>query len=192
MSWSRSFAVLIVGILPAYLCAQQPGFVPANSISLKIYTEHKSYRIGEPIVFRYRVRNIGHDSFLVPRSVWDTNCGNPRHIWAGLAGSSGERFSPGWGGSCGSSMFIDKQGATERMQTDAVLLKPTEEIEGSFTLEMSGFAKELRPGIYRLEVVFSGWKEDRLTDQQRSDMATMTSHYFRGDLTTSQNVELTH
>ena len=54
-------------------------------------------------------------------------------------------MKPGYGGSCLGPSQFDKMTLTERMQRDAVLLKPGQSMSGSFTFESKVLGK-LKPG----------------------------------------------
>ena len=78
------------------------------------------------------------------------------------------------------------------MGKDAVLLKPMTYIDGTFEFDTSMFMdKGLKPGRYRLEAVFSGWKDDEFDAMQVLSLETMKHPFLRGQLTASHPVEMT-
>src|SRR5581483_11107543 len=102
-------------------------------VSFSIATERSRYRIGDAVHFKFAVKNISHAALLVPRGVWDVDCPNPPHIWAGLEDESGKHFIPGYAGSClGPAPHTP---LLVRMRKDAALLQPGEVYRGTFTLE---------------------------------------------------------
>jgi len=190
MDRPRVFAVVFLAA--ALLNAQQSLlFVPANDASFAITPKRKTYKIGEKIDFTYRVRNISHAEIFVPRTVWEVKCGNPPHVWVWLEDSTGKHFMPGYGGSCLGPDPIDKLSAAQRMEKDAVLVKPMAYIEGSFDLDTNIFIKELKPGRYRLEAVLYGWKSERFDEAQSSSLEMMKHPFLSGELAASQSIKLT-
>ena len=75
------------------------------------------------------------------------------HLWAWFEDSSGKRFVPGYGGSCGCG---GPKTVRERMSKEAVLLKPGEHLDGTFLLDTKLFGG-LKPGVYRVEAALTGW-----------------------------------
>ena len=128
-------------------------FVPANDVSFTTASPRVSYKIGEPIAFVYRIRNVSHSPIFIPKEVWDQRCLPPPHVWAGLEDTSGKHFMPGYGGSC---LVPPNISVADRMRNDAVLLKPGEVFQNSFRLETGMFTGALMPGEFRLETTFSG------------------------------------
>jgi hypothetical protein len=59
--------------LTALLAAQDKTFVPSSDVSLKISTERKSFKVGEAIALRYRIKNISNAAVFVPRE-WEATC----------------------------------------------------------------------------------------------------------------------
>jgi hypothetical protein len=148
----RAFAIALIGCWLPMIEAQSKVFTPANDVSFTIASEHSSYKIGEPITFVYRIRNISHAAVFAPRWVWDVQCPAPPHVWAGLEDSSGKHYIPGYGGSCLGPNKID---VPQAMRKASVLLKPGEVFQNSFQLETTMFRATLMPGDYRLEATLS-------------------------------------
>ena len=95
-------------------------------------------------------------------------CGNPPHVWVWLEDSTGKHFVPGWGGSCIGPNPVERMSGADRMEKDAVLLKPMGYIDGSFDFDTNIFMdKGLKPGRYRLEAVLMGWKPEGFDDAKR-------------------------
>jgi hypothetical protein len=187
MTWPLLFAALLsVATLPQ-LCAQHWSVASAHDVSFTIHAERRTYKLGEQVIFKYRVRNVSHGELLVPRSVWGAKCGSGPHIWASLEGSFRKQFTPGYGFSC---LGPDIRSAAELMRIDALLLKPTEQMEGVFTLDTRLFIKELKPGNYLLQATLYGWKLDRPSDAQTSD-PIMSYPFLVGELCASQKITLT-
>ena len=181
------FAALLSSLtLPRQLCAQQWSVASAHDVSFTIHAERRTYKLGEQVIFKYRVRNVSHGELLVPRSVWGAKCGSGPHIWASLEDSSRKQFSPGYGFSC---LGPDRRSAAELMKIDALLLKPTEQTEGVFTLDTRLF-KDLKPGDYLLKATLYGWKLDRPADAQTSD-PIMSYPFLVSELCASQKIILT-
>ena len=74
------------------------------------------------------------------------------------------------------------------MRIDALLLKPTEQMEGVFTLDTR--LKDLKPGDYLLQATLYGWKLDRPSDAQTSN-PIMSYPFLVGELCASQKITLT-
>ena len=117
-------------------------FVPANDVSFTIRCERKAYKLGDPVVFTYEVRNVSRGAVFVPRGVWDTKCPSAPHVWAWFEDASGKHFIPGYAGSC---LGSNEATVSERMKQDAVLLRPGEVDRGAFTLETKTFKSDLKP-----------------------------------------------
>ena len=176
-----SFSCLL---LTTSLVAQKETFAPANDVSFRISTNRSSYRVGEEITLKYRVINISDAPLYVPRE-WEVTCPGGPHLWAWFEGSSGQHFVPGYGGSCSSS----PRTIGERMSKEAVLLKPSEHLDGTFRLASKLFG--LKPGAYRIEATLSGWAEEKFTDAERAELARMSYPFLRGDLVDSMRIRLT-
>ena len=186
------FAVIIALIgclLTTYAEAQQQVFVLANDVSFTISPSHSSYKIGEPIEFVYRIRNISHAALFVPDRVRSVECPaiTPPFVWAGLEDSSGKHYMPGYGGDC---LGPTKMDVRERMQKDAVLLKPGEVFQNSFQLETSMFVGRLMPGEYRLEATLYGWRDKEFTPEQRAALNAFGHPFLVGEVPTSTTIKV--
>ena len=166
------------------LVAKKEVFVPPSDVSFKISTERNSYRAGELIILKYRIKNISNAPLYVPR-IWEATCPASPHVWAWFENSSGEHFVPGYGGSCNSN----PKTISERMSKEAVLLKPGEHLDGTFQLDTKLFGG-LKPGAYRIEAALTGWDEEKFSDTERSELARMASPFMTGEVPDSTNMTL--
>ena len=191
---NRPWLFAAVLFTAALMSAQQPQlFVPSNDASFAITPKRKTYKIGQKIEFTYRIRNTSNAEIFVPKTVWDAKCGNPPHVRVWVEDSTGKHFVPGWAGSCLGPDPIDKMSAAERMEKDAVLLKPMGYIDGTFEFDTSMFVdKGLKPGQYRLEAVLTGWKPEGFDYPQILSLETMKHPFLSGEVTASHPVGLTH
>ena len=171
-------------LLVTSLVAQKETFVPASDVSFNISTERRNYKPDESITLRYRVKNISNAALFVPRE-WEAICPRSPHLWAWFEDSSGKHFVGGYGGDCSPR----PQTIRERMTKEAVLLKPGEQLEGTFLLspKISG----LKPGAYRIEAALTGWDEGKFTDAERSELAGMGSPFMEGEVSDSIRITLT-
>lgn len=110
---------------------------------------------------------------------------NPPHLWARLEDSSGKHYEPGYIASC----VTDRMTLIERMQRDAVLLKPGQEATGSFSFDSKIFRDQLKPEVYRLEAVLCGWNLP-FDGNQLHDLAGMGAPFLIGESDAVSEVEL--
>jgi hypothetical protein len=75
------------------------------------------------------------------------------------------------------------------MNREAVLLKPGEQLEGTFLLDPKLFG--LEPAAYRVEAALTGWDEEKLTDADRSELARMGAPFMTGEVRSSTRITLT-
>ena len=172
-------ALLVTGAV-----AQDDPFVPANDVSFAVAAERKSYKVGEQIYLKYEIVNVSNASLYVPRE-WDAQCPSTPHIWAGFENSKGKHFVPGYGGSCSPS----PQTLRQRMQKEAVLLKPGQRLGGKIRMDTSLFG--LQPGAYRLEALLSGWRQSDFKDAQQSELAQFGVPFVVGEVPASTRITLT-
>jgi hypothetical protein len=177
-------AAIGCALLATSLIAQKETFVPASDVSFKISTVQTSCKAGESITLKYRVKNISNASLFVPRE-WAATCPASPHLWAWFEDRSGKHFVPGYGGDCSPSA----QTIRERMNKEAVLLKPGEQLEGTLLLDSKLFG--LRPGAYRVEAALTGWNEEKFTDAERSELARMGNPFMTGEVPDSIRITLT-
>jgi hypothetical protein len=170
----------------APLVAQRETFVPPSDVLFKISTEQASYRAGESITLKYSVKNISNATLFVPRE-WEATCPASPHLWAWFEDSSGKHFVPGYGGSCS----VSPKTVSERMNKEAVLLKPAEHVEGTFSLDTKLFGG-LKPGVYRVEAALTGWTEEKFTDAERSELTKMAGPFMTGEVSDSIRITLIH
>jgi hypothetical protein len=168
----------------ASLAAQSQTFVPSSDVSLKISTQRKSFKTGEAIALRYRIKNISNAALYVPRE-WEATCPGGPHLWAWFEDSTGRHFIPGYGGSCASSPKTMK----ERMGKEALLLQPGEHVDGLFQFQARLF--DLKPGAYRIEAALAGWTEEKFTEAERTELTQMGSPFMTGETSDSIHITLT-
>ena len=168
--------------------AQQP-FVHCSDVVFSIRIDHRRYKVGEQIVIHYTIKNVSNGAFFVPKSQWDIRCGDGPHFWSWLENSSGKHYEPGYGFSCLRPSPEDRMSISERMRKDALLLQPGQSATGSFSFDSQIFAKELKPGSYRLETVLYGWNL-HFDDAQLSQLAAMGAPFLIGETHATTQVEL--
>lgn len=181
-------AVLFLCAIPAQTQAQQP-FVHGSDVLFRIRIDRKGYNIGDEISIHYTIKNGSNGALYVPRSQWEVKCGNPPHLWARLEDGSGKHYEPGYMGSCIGPNPTDRMTLTERMQRDAVLLKPGQETTGFFSFDSKIFRDQLKPGVYRLEAVLYGWNLP-FDSTQLHDLAGMGAPFLIGESDAVAGVEL--
>jgi hypothetical protein len=171
--------------------AQKNIFVPANDVSFGISTGEKSYGVREQITVKYQIVNVSNGPLFVPRGFEATGCLGlgPPHVWAGFENSAGQHFVPGYGASCSSTPGAAPT-VTERMSKGAVLLKPSEHLDGALHLDPTFFGG-LPPGEYLIEAVLYGWREDQFTNAEWMELAKMGSPFLRGEVPASARITLT-
>jgi hypothetical protein len=185
----KSWACFLEVGLTCFLTAASPVvqreiFVPSSDVSFKISTVQTSYKVGNSIALKYRVKNISNAALFVPRE-WEAICPANPHMWAWLEDSRGKRFVPGYAGDCSPR----PQTIRERMSKEAILLKPGEHLDGAFLLETK-LLGGLRPGVYRVEAALTGWIEEKFTDVERSQLARMASPFMKGEASDSIRIML--
>src|SRR5208283_5559520 len=122
---------------------------------------------------------------FVPRE-WEATCPASPHLWTSFEDSSGARLGGGYGGDCSPIA----QTIRERMNKEAVLLKPGDHLDGTFLLDTKLFGG-LKPGAYRVEAALTGWDEEKLTAAERSELARMGSPFMAGEVPDSIRITLT-
>jgi hypothetical protein len=181
-------SLLFLCAISAKTQAQQP-FVHGSDVLFRIRIDRKGYNIGDQIAIHYTIKNISNGPLYVPRSQWEVKCGNPPHLWSRLEDSSGKHYEPGYAGSCLGPSPTDRMTLPERMQRDAVLLRPGQEATGSFSFDSKIFLDQLRPGVYRLEAVLCGWNLP-FDNNQLHDLAGMGAPFLIGESDAVSQVEL--
>ena len=171
-------------LLATLLFAQKRTFAPANDVSFKISTVSTTWRADESITLQYSMKNIGNAPLFVPRE-WEVTCPANPHLWAWFEDSSGKHFVPGYAGDCSPSA----QTIRERMNKEAILLKPGKHLDGTFQLDPKLFG--LKPGNYRVEASLTGWTEEKFTDAERSELALMGGSFMTGEVPDSIRITLT-
>jgi hypothetical protein len=170
--------------LPRCAFGDDEVFVPANDVSFTISTDRKSYPAADNIIVRYEIKNISNRALFVPRGQWSVTCPASPHLWIWFEDSFGKHFIGGWAGSCSG----EPKTMSERMQREAVLLRPTECIEGKLMLDPKVF--QLKPGEYRIEASLDGWKDVDFNQQQRRELTTLGYPFLRGEVPTSIRIAL--
>jgi hypothetical protein len=171
-------------LISTEILSQKEVFAPSSDVSFKISTVQTSWKATEPISVKYRVKNLSNAPLFVPRE-WEATCPASPHIWAWFEDNSGKHFVPGYGGSCAESLKT----VSERMDKEAVLLKPGEHFDGTFLLDPKLFS--LKPGAYRVEAALTGWAEEKFTDAERSEMAQLAGPFMTGQVSDSIRITLT-
>lgn len=182
---TRVFLLVMGGVLATGAVGQDAPFVPANDISFTVAAQRRTYKAGEQVYLKYRIVNISNAALYVPRE-WDEQCPHTPHIWASFENSRGKHFVPGYAGSC--SPY--PQTLRERMQKEAVLLKPGGRLEGKIRLDSSLFGG-LPPGAYRLEALLSGWKQSDFNRTQQGELEKMEAPFMIGEVPASARIRLT-
>lgn len=167
---------------------QQP-FVHGSDIRFSIGTARRSYDVGDRIIIHYTITNVSNGPLYVPATQWEIKCGNNPHFWSRLEDQAGKHYEPGFGGSRLGPNPVDRMSISERMQKDALLLKPGQATFGTFDFDSSVFADSLKPGAYRLEGVLYGWNQ-RYDDSQLSELAGLGAPFLIGEADASLTVEL--
>jgi hypothetical protein len=181
-------SILFLCAISAKAQAQQP-FVHGSDVLFRIRIDRKAYNIGDQIAIHYTIKNVSNGALYVPRSQWEVKCGNPPHLWSRLEDSSGRHYEPGYAGSCLGPSPTDRMTLPERMQRDAVLLRPGQKATGYFSFDSKIFLDQLRPGVYRLEAVLYGWNLP-FDSNQLHDLAGMGAPFLTGESDAVSQVEL--
>jgi hypothetical protein len=155
--------------------------------SVRNSTDQTKYVMGEPIIVRYTVKNVSNGPLFVPKSQWDIRCGDAPHLWARLEDNSGKHYEPGYGGSCLGPSPEDRMSVPDRMQKDAVLVRPGQAVHGRFTFQPS-VLNDLKPGSYRLEAVLYGWSLS-FNSSELSDLHRMGAPFLFGETHATTHVE---
>ena len=182
----RWLVALIIWVVPSTQ-AQNP-FVPSADVVFTIRTDHRHYEIGEDIPVHYTIKNISNGAIYIPKAQWDIGCSNP-HLWGELEDATGKHFEPGFGFSCMHPNRVDQMRISERMQEDAVLLKPGQLVSGSYPLPMSVFGKSLKPGAYRLEAILYGWNLG-YSESELTELKTTKAPFLIGESNAVVLIEL--
>lgn len=182
-------ALMLLSTLSAAAHGQGQPFVHGSDIQFRIRIDRKTYKIGDKIAIRYSIKNVSNGPLYVPARQWGIKCGDNPHLWSLIEDSSGKHYEPGFGGSCLFPNQIDSMSVSERMRSDALLLKPGHVVAGSFSFDSSVFAANLMPGRYRLEAFLYGWNQ-RFDDSQLSELLKMGSPFLVGESAASLPFEL--
>lgn len=170
-------------LIGAAAFGQRETFVPAKDVSFTITPAHSSYGAGDRILVQYEITNLTSASLYVPPER-DDECPPILHIRAWFVNSSGQRFIPGYAGSCSPS-----GGPTsERVRTQPVLLKPGQHLRDHVTLDSSVF--DLKPGKYRIEAVLSGWGDKGPNQKLQAESQKKNVPFIQGEVSASAHVTL--
>ena len=166
-------------------------FVPTTAVSYAISTDRNSYSVRDKITLKYRIVNISNRPLYVPRSSLEGCPWVSRHVSAWFEDGAGRRNPMGYGGSCASTPGAPKPTVTERMNKEAVLLKPAEHFDATVQLVIPSEGGSALPGEYRIESILSGWTYDEFTDKERIELANIGSSFLRGEIPASMHIRLT-
>lgn len=86
---------------------------------------------------------------------------------------------------------VSPKTVSERMIKEAVLLKPAEHVEGTFSLDTKLFGG-LKSGVYRVEAALTGRTEEKFTEAERSELTKMAGPFMTGEVSDSIRITLTH
>ena len=159
-------------------------FVPSSSVTFQISSEEKSYEIDEVVLLNYRITNTSSAPLYVPRE-WEATCPTIPHIWAWFEDHSGNHLVPDYASDCRPT----KETIQERMNKEAVLLKPNESIGGQLRLDPKLF--HLAAGRYRVEAALTGWHEEKFTAQEHADLEKRGHPFITGEAPAALTVILT-
>lgn len=174
----------VVLLLAASAFAQSDIFVSTAAISFRISSEKKSYGANQEIQLEYHITNISNAPLYVPRELAAT-CPTVPHIWAWFEDRSGNHLVPHYANDC-----VPKQQTTrERMNKEAVLLKPGEQTSGQLRLDPKIF--HLAPGRYRAEASITGWAAETFSPEERTELEKMGHPFVSGEAPDSLTVILT-
>jgi hypothetical protein len=76
------------------------------------------------------------------------------------------------------------------MKRDAVLLKPSQRLQGHLSLETDLFGG-LTPGAYRIEAVLYGWNDKDFDEHEQNELQAMHGSFMRGEVPASTRIVLT-
>lgn len=162
-------------------------FAPANDVSFTISTPRPKYGVHNQISLNYRIANIGNRPLYVPKT-WQPTCLTALHVQAWFENSEGRYFVGGYGMSCPIGSTTVYPTLVERMNNEAVLIKPGEHFDGSLPLDPAMF--HLTPGGYLIEATMYGWKSDQLSDAQQAELAKLGSPFLSGEIPATLHIQL--
>jgi hypothetical protein len=175
--------VALCFLLAASTVARSNVFVSNANITFRVFSDEKSFSVDEDVRLNYRITNVSDVSLYVPRE-WEATCPPVPHIWVWFLDSSGNHLSSGYAGDCNPQ----KKTISERMNKEAVLLKPGESTYGPLRL----FPKllHLGPGRYRVEASVTGWVEQKFNAEERSELEKMGHPFVTGEVPASLTIIL--
>lgn len=179
----------ILPLLVTGLAWAQQVFVHANDVAFTVRTDQKQFTIGETISLHYTITNVSNGPVTVPRSAWDPECSAGPHLWALLEDSAGKHYEGGWAGSCTGWEGFNTRIPSQKVDQVAALLKPGQSISGEYSFSTDGFAKELKPGAYRLEVVLYGWNS-KYSEAEISDIFRRGAPLLSGEANATTTIQL--
>ncbi|HEY2822584.1 MAG TPA: hypothetical protein VGJ06_16175 [Candidatus Acidoferrum sp.] len=171
-------------LLAASAFSQNNAFVSSAAISFRISSEKKSYGANEEIQLQYHITNTSNAPLYVPRELAAT-CPTVPHIWAWFEDSSGNHLVPHNASDC----VPKRQTTLERMNKEAVLLKPGEQASGPLRLDPKIF--HLASGRYRVEASMTGWAAETFSPEERAELEKMGHPFVSGEAPDSLTVILT-
>ncbi len=179
----------VVALGTLFLCAALPQnglFAPVSDVSFKISTDKKHYRVGERIKVKYLLTNTSGRALYVPLEAM-AGCPAPyAFVWPLLENQSGEVFGSGYASSC-----LGETPLSERISKEAFLLKPGERRFGEVGLDLDKKFFTLKPGPLLLRVNFSGWKEERFTSAELTELARLGHPFLHGEVSESLQITVT-
>jgi hypothetical protein len=162
-------------------------FAPANDVSFTISTAKSSYRINDSISLNYRIVNIGNRPLHVPRT-WQPTCLTALHVSAWFESNAGQYSVLGYGSSCAFGPTDRPPTLAERMNKEAVLLKPGDYFDGSLPLDPSMY--QLTPGPYLIEATLYGWDPDKFSYAQQTELDNSRGPFLRGEVPATLQITL--
>jgi hypothetical protein len=160
-------------------------FVPATAVSVAISTDRNSFSIGQQILTKFRITNISNRPLYVPRAALEGCPTVTLHVEAWLEDSTGRRTGFGYGASCAGSYHPT---VTQRMDREAVLLKPAEHFDLTTSVPIP---TGVPPGAYRVEAILHGWDLTRFTEEELEELSKVGNPFLRGEFPVSMRVTLT-
>jgi hypothetical protein len=159
-------------------------FVAANNISFTVSADRPT---AEEIIVKYRIRNVSNGPFYVPRMPGVNSCLTigPEHINIWLD-RNGKRYGPGLLMDCLEGV---PRSIAERLSKTAILLNPGESTDGSQRFDPHQL--KLMPGVYRVEAVLGGWKENEFSQAELKSLTKWDAPLLNGESSASTRITLT-
>jgi hypothetical protein len=156
-------------------------FAPPNDVSFTISTSDTAAS-SQDIAVKYQITNVSGKALYAPRLRRHT-CPPMLNVSLSFESSDGRHGGgTNQGGSCG----VFDQTIAQRMDKEAVLLKP-----GDHTEDTVMASERLPPGEYRVEAVLSGWNPEKFSASEQQELAAMGHPFLRGEIPASTRITLT-